>query len=100
ERFPGGRLMRARGEMRRIDARVVLDASLGGPTVKILVYEQSVRAGMAALLAAIDGGQAWVIPPADLWSSTAVAVAAREAAESGHAVEIPRSAPRFGSEPQ
>jgi hypothetical protein len=86
ERFPGGRAMRAHGQARHVDARVVLEASLGGPAAKRLVYEQSVRAGLAALLAAVEDGQGWVINAADLWSSMVVAVAAREAAASGRMV--------------
>lgn len=86
EQFPNGRVMRGRGEERRIDARVVLEASLGGSAAKPLVYEQSVRAGLASLLAAAEDGHNWVISPAELWSSTAAAVAAREAATSGQMV--------------
>ena len=79
-------MMRGHGEERRVDARVVVEASLGGSAAKLLVYEQGVRAGLAALLAAVEDGRTWVIPPADLWSSMVVAVAAREAAASGQAV--------------
>ena len=86
EQYPGGRTMRARGAERRVDARVVLEASLGGPAVKQQVYEQSVRANLAALLAAAEASQQWVVPPEDLWSSTAVALAAREAAATRQAV--------------
>lgn len=85
ERFPGSQVMKGRGEERSISARVLVEASLGGPEAKLSVYEQSVRAGLAALLSAIENGRSWAIPPADLWSSTAVAVAAREAAASGQA---------------
>jgi predicted dehydrogenase len=95
EQFPGGRVMKGRGEERSIYARVEVQASLGEPAVKQAVYEQSVRAGMAALLAAVEGGFAWVIPPGDLWSSTAVAIAAREAAASGKAVTYPRKVTVF-----
>ena len=86
EQFPGSQLMKGHGEERRISARVVVQASLGGPGAKLLVYEQSVRAGLAALLSAVEYGHSWVIPPADLWSSTAAAIAARESAASGQAV--------------
>ncbi len=89
EQFPGSRVMKGHGEERRISARVVVQASLGGPEAKLSVYEQSVRAGLAALLSAIENGRAWVIPPADLWASTAAAVAARESAASGQAVSCP-----------
>ncbi len=86
ERFPGSQVMKGHGEERRIYARVVVEANLGEPAAKLSVYEQSIRAGLAALMAAVEDGLAWVIPPADLWSSIAVAVAAREAAASGQAV--------------
>ncbi len=62
ERFPRSRVMKGHGEERRIDGRVILEASLGGPEVKLEVYEQSVRAGLAALMAAIENGRSWVIP--------------------------------------
>ncbi len=77
--------MRGHGEERRISARVVVEASLGGPAAKLTIYEQSVRAGLAALLSAVENGRSWVIPPGDLWSSISVAVAARESAASGRA---------------
>ena len=89
ERFPQGRVMQGHGEERQIEARVLLQASLGEPASKLMVYEQSVRAGLAALVAAAEGGLAWVIPPADLWSSTAAAIAARESAALGRAVPCP-----------
>ncbi len=88
ECFPRSRVMKGHGEERRIDGRVILEASLGGPEVKLEVYEQSVRAGLAALMAAIENGRSWVIPRSDLWASTAVAIAAREAAISEKAVTI------------
>jgi predicted dehydrogenase len=86
EQFPDNRVMKGRGQERRIDARVVVQANLGEPEVKSTVYEQSVRAGLTTLLAAIESGRSWVIPPDDLWVSTAVAIAAREAAASGQLV--------------
>jgi predicted dehydrogenase len=86
ERFPGNRKMKGHGEERRINARVVLEARLGNPEAKLTVYEQSVRAGLAAVLSAIENGNSWVIPPDELWASTAVAIAAQEAATSGKAV--------------
>jgi predicted dehydrogenase len=86
EQYPGGRLMRGRGQEHRVDARVVVDASLGGVAAKQAVYEQSLRANLAALLAGVEDGRQWVISPEDLWASTAVAVAAREAADTGRMV--------------
>ncbi len=94
ERFPGGRVMRGHDEERRITARIVVEASLGGQQAKLSVYEKSVRAGLAAQLSAIKNGRAWVIPPAELWSSIAVAVAARDSAASGQVVTCPVGANR------
>jgi predicted dehydrogenase len=86
ERFPGRRIMKGHGEERHIDVRVVVQASLGQPEAKLTIYEQSVRAGLAALLAAIENRNSWVIPRDDLWASTAVAIAAQESAISEKAV--------------
>jgi predicted dehydrogenase len=88
ERFPGGQRMRGRGQECLATARVQLEAALGGPEAKQTVYEQSVRAGMADLLAAIFGSPPGV-PYADMWSSTAVAVACHQAALFGCAVSVP-----------
>ncbi len=89
ERFPGRRTMRGRSEKRPVSARVLVEAVLGGPEAKRAVYEGGVRAGLAALISAIESGRTWVIPPADLWSSTAAAIAARESAASGQPVPCP-----------
>jgi predicted dehydrogenase len=86
ERFPGRRIMKGHGEERLIDVRVVVQANLGQPEAKLTIYEQSVRAGLAALLAAIENRNSWVIPRDDLWASTAAAIAAQEAAISEKAV--------------
>ena len=62
-----------------------LRATLGGQAAKPRVYRESVRAGLADLLAAIaDGGQP-LVTPADAWRSLAVALAAQEAADTGAA---------------
>lgn len=82
ECFPGNTMMKGHGEERRIEARVVVEASLGQTDAKLTIYEQSVRAGMAAFLVAIENRNSWVIPRDDLWASTAVAIAAQEAAIS------------------
>ena len=89
ERFPGGLTMRGRGEERRITARVHLHATLGGQQSKMLVYEQCVRAGMAGLIAAIRHKGLAVLSTSDLWTSTATAIAAREAASSHQEVVMP-----------
>ncbi len=90
ERFAGSPGMVGRGEERGVCALVEMKASLGGMEAKLTVYEQGVRAGMAALISAIEDGRSWVIPPADLWSSTAAAIAARESAASGQMVSCRR----------
>jgi predicted dehydrogenase len=89
ERFQEGRFMRGRGEERRMTGRVRVHATLGGQQAKMVVYEQSVRAGMSDLVAAIRQGRPWVIPATDLWAGTATAVAAREAAASRRELVIP-----------
>jgi predicted dehydrogenase len=67
------------------DHHLRLWATLGGATAKARVYRESVRAGLADLLAAItDGGQPSV-SPADGWHSLAVALAAQGSADSGAA---------------
>jgi hypothetical protein len=86
ERYPSSRIMKGHGENRSIDARVVVHASLGRPEAKLTIYEQSVRANLVALLDSAEKKHPWVISPDDLWSSTAVAIAAREAAASGQSV--------------
>lgn len=88
DRFPKHQIMKGHGEERPITGRVVVEASLGGPAAKLLVYEQCVRAGLAALLSSIEIRQPWVIPPANLWSSTSVAIAANEAAATGQVATI------------
>jgi hypothetical protein len=47
------------------------------------VYRESVRAGLADLLAAIAGGGQPRVSPADGWHSLAVALAAQQAADTG-----------------
>jgi predicted dehydrogenase len=88
ERFPENLTMRGHGEDRRITAGVQLHATLGGQEFKMVVYEQCVRSGMSGLVAAIRQGVPMVVPAADLWASTATAIAAREAAASHQEVAI------------
>ncbi len=88
EKFSSSQVMRGHGEERPITTRVIVQASLGGPDAKLSVYEQSVRASLSALLSAIENGRSWVIPPANLWASTAVAIAAQESAVSGRAIVV------------
>ncbi|HEX8132460.1 MAG TPA: Gfo/Idh/MocA family oxidoreductase [Actinomycetes bacterium] len=67
------------------DHHLRLWGTLGGAAAKARVYRESVRAGLADLLAAIaDGGQP-LVTPADAWRSLAVALAAQEAADTGAA---------------
>jgi predicted dehydrogenase len=80
ESFPNDCIMRGHGEDRHVTKHVRLIAELGGEDAKPLVYEQSVRAGMADLLHSIRVGRAPCVTAANVWSSTAVAVAARQAA--------------------
>jgi predicted dehydrogenase len=89
QRFEGGRVMRGRGTQRRILAQIRLRATLGGQDAKMIVYEQCVRAGMARLVAAIREGRPAGVSASDLWTSTAVAVVAREVAISRCEVALP-----------
>ena len=89
EAWPEGRPMRGHGATRRLVARVRLAATLGGPPAKSAVYAAGVRAGMADLLASIAGTRPPAVSPADLWTSTAVGLAAREAAHTGSTVPVP-----------
>jgi hypothetical protein len=52
-----------------------LRATLGGQAAKPRVYRESVRAGLADLLAAITTGTAPTVTPADAWTSLATALA-------------------------
>jgi predicted dehydrogenase len=65
------------------DHHLRLWATLGGMPARARVHRESVRAGLADLLAAVaDGGQPRV-SPADAWHSLAAAMAARDAADRG-----------------
>jgi predicted dehydrogenase len=56
---------------------------MGGQAAKPRVYRESVRAGLADLLAAVAGGTQPAVTPADAWTSLATALAARDAAATG-----------------
>ncbi len=88
DRFRNSKIMKGNGEERPIAGRVVVEASLGEQSVKSLLYEQTVRSGFAAFLTSIENGQPWVISPSELWSSTSIAVAARDAVVAGKSVRI------------
>lgn len=89
ESFPNGSTMCGHGEDRQVTQHIRLIAELGGEDAKPLVYEQSVRAGMADLLDSIRTGHAPCVPTADAWNSTAVAIAARQAAATRREVVFP-----------
>jgi predicted dehydrogenase len=74
----------SRGQPGRWDLR--LRATLGGQAARPRAHRESVRAGLADLLAAITTGAAPAVPPADAWASLATALAARESATTGTAV--------------
>jgi predicted dehydrogenase len=65
------------------DHHLRLRATLGGAAAKARVYRESVRAGLADLLAAIADGRQPLVSPADGWRSLAVALAAQGSAASG-----------------
>jgi predicted dehydrogenase len=62
-----------------------LRATLGGAAATARVHRESVRAGLADLLAAVAGGGQPLVSPAHAWCSLAVALAAQEAADTGAA---------------
>ena len=63
-----------------------LRATLGGQAAKARVYRESVRAGLADLLAAITTGTAPTVTPADAWTSLATALATGQSAATGTAI--------------
>jgi predicted dehydrogenase len=65
------------------DHHLRLWATIGGMAARARVYRESVRAGLADLLAAIAGGGQPRVSPADGWHSLAVALAAQDAADTG-----------------
>jgi predicted dehydrogenase len=62
---------------------VRLRATLGGQAARARVYRESVRAGLADLVAAASGDRPPAVTPADGWTSLAAAIAGQEAARSG-----------------
>jgi predicted dehydrogenase len=65
------------------DHHLRLRATLGGDAARARVYRESVRAGLADLLAAIADGRQPLVSPADGWRSLAVALAAQGSAATG-----------------
>jgi predicted dehydrogenase len=80
----------SRGQPGRWDLR--LRATLGGQAARPRAYRESVRAGLADLVAAIATGTTPAVPPADAWTSLATALAARQSAITGTATR-PASLP-------
>jgi predicted dehydrogenase len=71
----------SRSQPGRWDLR--LRATLGGQAARPRAHRESVRAGLADLLAAITTGTTPTVPPADAWTSLATALAARQSATTG-----------------
>ena len=82
---PGTR--RARDEEREVTHRVEVRATLGGAAVKMAVYRESVRAGLADLVEAVRTGGSPAITFADIFGSLATALAAQQAADAGRTRE-------------
>jgi predicted dehydrogenase len=73
----------SRGQPGRWDLR--LRATLGGQAASHRVQRESVRAGLADLLATVTTGAPPAVPPTDAWSALATALAASESATTGSA---------------
>jgi predicted dehydrogenase len=77
-----------RGQPGRWD--VILRATLGGQAAKGRVYRESVRAGLADLVAAVAEGRPPAVTAADAWTSLAAALAGQQAAATGAAARPAR----------
>jgi predicted dehydrogenase len=66
-----------------------VDATLGGAAAKQHVYRESVRAGIADLVAAVRTGREPLVDARAAWASLATAVAAHQAAASGRRTAPP-----------
>jgi predicted dehydrogenase len=84
---------RGGGQVRPVSHHVRVQATLGGAAAKQHVYRESVRAGVADLVAAVRTGREPLVATDDAWASLATAVAARQAARSGR----PAAPPAFPS---
>jgi predicted dehydrogenase len=71
----------SRGQPGRWDLH--LRATLGGQAATPRAYRESVRAGLADLVAAVAGGTAPAVTPADAWTGLASALAAQRSAATG-----------------
>jgi predicted dehydrogenase len=79
-----------RGDQARpVGHHVRVHATLGGAAAKQHVYHESVRAGIADLVAAVRSGREPLVTIRDAWESLATAVATRQAAASGRRVAPP-----------
>jgi predicted dehydrogenase len=77
---------RGGGERRPVSHRLRLWATLGAEAAKEHVYRESVRAGLADLVDAVRTDREPLVAARDAWESLAIAIAARQAAESGRRV--------------
>jgi predicted dehydrogenase len=78
----------SRGEIRPVARRLRLRATLGGEEAKARVYRECVRAGFSDLVDAIRSGRRPTVSGAEAYESLTTAVAAQEAADSGHMQEL------------
>jgi predicted dehydrogenase len=81
----------SRGQPGRWDLH--LRATLGGQAARPRAHRESVRAGLADLVAAIATGGQPAVTPADAWTSLAAALATRQSAATGTATR-PAGLPR------
>jgi predicted dehydrogenase len=80
------RSWRGGGQAHPVSHHTRVQATLGGAAAKQHVYRESVRAGIADLVAAVRTGREPLVAIDDAWASLATAVAARQAATSGRRV--------------
>jgi predicted dehydrogenase len=80
---------RGGGQARPASHHIRLRATLGGAAAKGHVYRESVRAGVADLLAAVSTEREPLVSARDAWESLAAAITARLAAGSGRRVAPP-----------
>ncbi|MDQ2933519.1 MAG: Gfo/Idh/MocA family oxidoreductase [Chloroflexota bacterium] len=80
-------LWSGRGEERQVTHRLRVWATLGGQDAKLLVYRESVRAGIADLVEAVRSGRSPAVGITDVYESLATAIAAQEAADAGRTRE-------------
>ena len=81
------------------DHHLGIRATLGGAAATARVTRESVRAGLADLLAAIGDGGRPHVSAADAWRSLAVAIAAQQSATTGSAVTPAALPPELATGP-